>query len=506
MSTRATLVLMFLACLLLGIARSDLALPAIGKKKTELVFWNGFTGPDGRTMLGMIRRFNEQNPDLHVTMQRMDWATYYNKLMVASVDGRGPQLFIIHAATLPRMVRAGFVSSVDGMFEGPGALPREDFDEYVLEQVEFEKGLVGVPLDIHPQGMYVNLAMLREAGISKPPQTRDEFLRAIRAVNKDLDGDGQNDRWGFALTFWRNNFQSLVPQFGGRYAAPDGRSDLDNPANVKAAEFMGSLTKQKLIPPPENGLGWVGFRQKKVAMVWDGVYMLGDLKRLGDFEYIGTPLPLIGEKPGTMADSHVLCIREGITAAEREGAERFTKFLSANSVEWAAAGQVPARKSVRADPEFQKMQVQSAFAEQIPAMMYPLRTPVLFEMTLEIDLAVEKVMRARASAAQALKAARENTQRFFDRDQRESDSPKALRRRSRSSLVSTRHGRLPTLDPLADSLSALPSLPPLAGRLPTPYSLTVSDSAEPCLPPLAGRLPTPYPLPISAAPRQGGEA
>ena len=50
-----------------------------------LRFWNGFTGPDGRTMLGLVKRFNEQNPDVHVVMQRMEWGTYYNKLFVANL-------------------------------------------------------------------------------------------------------------------------------------------------------------------------------------------------------------------------------------------------------------------------------------------------------------------------------------------------------------------------------------------------------------------------------------
>jgi len=51
--------------------------------------------------------------------------------------------------------------------------------------------------------------------------------------------------------------------------------------------------------------------------------------------------------------------------------------------------------------------------------MYPPRTPVLFELSLEIDLAVEKAMRGRATAAEALRVANENTQRFLDRDQQE---------------------------------------------------------------------------------------
>jgi len=71
----------------------------------ELRFWNGFTGPDGRTMLAIVKKFNEGNPDVHVTMQRMEWATYYNKLMVAAVDGRGPEMFIIHGSAAMQLMK-----------------------------------------------------------------------------------------------------------------------------------------------------------------------------------------------------------------------------------------------------------------------------------------------------------------------------------------------------------------------------------------------------------------
>ena len=65
------------------------------------------------------------------------------------------------------------------------------------------------------------------------------------------------------------------------------------------------------------------------------------------------------------------------------------------------------------------MQVQSAFAKQIPYMLYPARTPVLFEMQLEIDLAVEKVIRGRSDAQSALDLADKNAQKAMDRDRKE---------------------------------------------------------------------------------------
>jgi multiple sugar transport system substrate-binding protein len=408
-SPKASLGILAGLSIILGIARSDTGVGA-ERKKTQISFWNGWTGPDGQVALDMIREFNKDNPDVQVTMQRMPWDTYYNKLMVAETDGRGPEVFVIHAATLPRMHRAGFVSVVDDMFGT--AIPAADFDDKVLKQVEFDGHYAAVPLDIHPQGLYVNTEMLKSIGYDHAPRNRAEFVDVAERLKKD----GQ---WGFALTMWRNNFMSLIPQFGGRYMDDRGNSDLANPGNVTALSFLGELEKRKLVPPPENGLGWVGYRQRKVAMVFEGVYMLGDLKTLDGMPYAGAPIPQIGPRPGTLADSHCLCIQEGLSKAKRAAAERFIAFLSKNSIEWADAGQVPARKSVRELPEFKNMQVQYAFARQIPNAMYPPRTTALFEISLEIDLAVEKVMRGRATPQDALKVADQHAQKFIDRDRRE---------------------------------------------------------------------------------------
>lgn len=418
MSTKATLVVLCAICAVLGLMRSDFVLgTGVGKRRVNVTFWNGFTGPDGPVMLGIIREFNKVNPDVQVSMQRMEWATYYNKLLVACLDNRGPEMFVIHASTLPRMVRAGFVAPATDLFQGADRIPVDDYDPYVLDQARFGKDFMGVPLDIHPQGMYCNLDMLKKAGIDHPPTNRDEFMQDIRAMTVDEDHDGHPDDWGYALSMWQNNFQSLLPQFGGHYLDDKGRADLACPGNVKALQFLGDLAqKYKLVPPPENALGWVGFRQKKVGIVFDGVYMLGDLLRLNDLKYVGAPIPTIGDHPGTMADSHVLCIRENLTPEQREGVERFIRYLSAHSIEWAAAGQVPARKSIRANPAFAKMQVQSAFAKQIPYMRYPPRTIALFELSTEIGLAVEKVVRGRATPEEALKVANENTQAAMDRE------------------------------------------------------------------------------------------
>src|SRR5688500_1027363 len=148
-------------------------------------FWNGFTGPDGRTMLALVKRFNRANPDVHVTMQRMDWGTYYNKLFVAGLGGRAPEVFVAHTDSLARFTRAGFVRPVDDLLNPAGVDPR-DFDANVLDAVAHGGRYYAVPLDIHILGMYYNRAMFKEAGIvdahgnARPPTNRAEFLEALQ--------------------------------------------------------------------------------------------------------------------------------------------------------------------------------------------------------------------------------------------------------------------------------------------------------------------------------------
>lgn len=425
MGIKGSLLFLLLTSLGLAWVRSDRVVPG-EKHVVELSYWNGFTGPDGRTMLQMVRQFNRENPDVQITMQRIAWATYYNKLMVAGIGGRGPEIFVMPSAMLPQMYRAGFIDEITDVY-GPGGALKAQFDPKLIKIVDVgtdHEELIGLPLDVHAQGMYCNGAMLKEAGFvnadgsPRPPKNREEFLAAASAMRKDTDGDGQPDLWGFGYGQWDRNFMSLVPQFGGRLLDEKGEPVLDDPGDVQALQFLADLyLKYHLAPPPEAGVaGWVGFRQQKVGMVFDGVYMLGDLKRLEGHPYIGAPMPQIGPYPGTLADSHILCVRKGLPPDQRAGAEKLIRFISDHSIIWAEAGQIPARKDVRETEAFKKMQVQYAFSQQLDYVMYPPRTPLFGELNAQIVLAVESAIRGRATPIDALRQANRDYKRYLDRD------------------------------------------------------------------------------------------
>ena len=432
MGAKASLLVLFVLCVIFAIARSDRALTsAAGRDIEEITFWNGFTGPDGRVMLGLVREFNQTDgAAARVTMQRIPWATYYNKLMVSALDGRGPEVFVIQASMLPRMQRAGFIDQVNDLF-GPHLELKGEYTPALLRMVNFgaedHEQFFGLPLDVWPQGLYCNTEMLKKIGFvngdgsARPPRNREEFLQAAEALKIDADGDGRPEQWGFGFGAWNLNFLTLVPQFGGKLIDEHGQPTLDDPGNIEALQFLTDLLqKYHVAPPPEGGVaGWIGFRQQRVAQVFDGIYMLGDLKRLEGHPYTGAPIPQIGPYPGTYADSHVLCIRKNLGDSRRAAAARFIRFLSDHSLQWADAGQVPARKSVRECEAFKHLQVQYAFSTQLDHVMFPPKTPSIAEITLHINLAFEKAIRGRASPADALHQANADYKRYLERDRME---------------------------------------------------------------------------------------
>lgn len=406
-------------------------------QKTVLRYWNGFTGPDGRTMLRMVQHFNAANPDVQVVMQRMDWATYYNKLFVAGLGGRAPELFVLQTLSIARFARAHFVRPVDDLLTKKSDIDVQDFDTNVWQAVSAKSSgqnksaetktgdpsqtgdmkHYGIPLDIWPLGMYYNRKLFREAGVvdakgdPKPPTNREEFMDALQKLTKA----GQ---WGFVFTNLESNVYTMMQQFGGAFFTPDNsRCLLHNPQNVAALQFcIDLISKYHYAPPPENFDAWIGFRQGKIAIAFEGIYMLADLQKQQDLDFAGAPIPQIGERRAVWAGSHNLCMRADLKERELEASWRFVQFLSRNSLDWADGGQVPARRSLRATPRFAAMSVQSAFARQIPYLTYQLSIPFVFEYQTEFNLAIEAALRGHLTPDEALAAAQDKINQILQRE------------------------------------------------------------------------------------------
>jgi multiple sugar transport system substrate-binding protein len=393
-----------------------------GEEFVTIRFWTPFSGPDGRTMLKLVKQFNQENPDVQVIMQRMHWGTYYNKVFVAGIGGRAPDVFISHRWALQRFVGAGFVRPGDDMLgTSAGQIDPNDFDTNILAAVRLGEHHWGVPLDVHPLGMYYNRTLLKsvgfvdEKGEARPPTNREEFLDVMRRIKQKYTGTSPKI-WGYVFTWQRTNAWTFIRQFNGRFFDENQEhATFDDPHNVAAMEWATGLIKDGFAPGPEDFDAWIGFRQGRVAIAFEGIYMMPDLARQKDLDWGAAPLPQLGEQRAAWADSHLLVMRKDIEGNHLSAARRFVKYLSDHSLDWAEGGQVPVRKSLRDSDRFRGMYAQSEFAKQIPYVAYLPPAPFVLEYLQEFDEAVELSLRQMKAPRQALEAADHDVEEVMER-------------------------------------------------------------------------------------------
>jgi multiple sugar transport system substrate-binding protein len=227
------------------------------------------------------------------------------------------------------------------------------------------------------------VALLEEAGV-EPPTDRESFEAAITAVGENTDADGYqvvgSGRGGTFLVGLQ--FATLFYQGGGQWTNEDfTEATYNSEAGVQAAEYLQHLATDLGAPIVESDQEIAAFAAKKNAMVLSGIWeSTRYLDALG--EDLGVaPVPEIFG-PGTWGGSHNLALTSA--GAEDENAKAcsyyFFDWFSQNSLQWGAAGQIPARNEVRESDEFQNAEGEGLLP--LIAQVAPLAESVQFLPTI----------------------------------------------------------------------------------------------------------------------------
>lgn len=375
-----------------------------------LNFWNGFTGPDGKTMERMVQRFQDANPDITVRMQLIPWGTYYDKLTLALSYGGAPHVCVIHANRLPEFAYYKALQPLDALYAASGtSLNQDKFAAVPWQATFFEGKQYALPLDVHPILLYYNRRLLAKAGVSHPPTTGAEFLEAAKRLTQP-SSDTSAAQWGFVFTWQRTNFLTFAAQFGGGILTPDlKRGAMASPESVAAAQLMQDMIyKHRVAPTPEGVDAWLAFRQGKVGMALEGIYMMSSLQEQEGLDWAAAPAPQFGSRPGVWGSSHLMAQPRGITESASRDAWRLMHFLSDNSLEWGAGGQVPARTDIRNTPEFRNLSTPYQASRELSYVVYEPLSPRANALMPFVDPAIESVLLNRETPQNA----------FADADQR----------------------------------------------------------------------------------------
>mgnify|MGYP006190267819 CR=1 FL=1 len=159
---------------------------------------------------------------------------------------------------------------------------------------------------------------------------------------------------------------------------------------------------------------YVAFKNGKNAVTWDGIWQINDLK--GAKTPFGiAAVPTIGASDAVWANSHTFFVTRQATRDDNkyDAARVFIDWMSKHSADWAGAGMIPARTSVRESAGVQST-TQAPVAEKIDAMRFLPAVPGLGQVQSEtLEVAVNEATLMKTSPADALKQAAEQATKLM---------------------------------------------------------------------------------------------
>lgn len=314
----------------------------------SVTMWSPLTGPDGKFMSDLAARFTAEN-GMGITITHLPQPEYMAKLQAAAAAKNLPEMSIVHYENLAELVIRGVAQPWTPEVTAAIGDVQSDFPADLWAAGDYNGKRYLLPLDVHPLVLYYNKDMFKAAGLPEPgttPMSKADFEKAVETLNKDGVA-GISLGTTFQTSAW---FQALIRQFGGTMANADGtKAAYNSDAGVKALQYIADM-KKKYSPGP-SGAGDPEvkvFQQGKAAMVIHGPWHITDMEKLGFVGY--APMPQIGDTYAVWGGSHEMVLTT-TDAAKAAAAGCWMSWLSKNSLEWAKAGQVPIRKSVRESAE-----------------------------------------------------------------------------------------------------------------------------------------------------------
>lgn len=372
-----------------------------------LTFWNGLTGGDGGIMRDLLLEFGQAHPNITVQMFAMPWSSFYQKFPAAVVSGLAPDLGLMQNFHVATNAARGVIVSLDEVADRIG-LTEDQFATTVWRSGIVDDARYSIPLDVWPDSLFYNKRVLADAGLDpeEPPRDRASYEAALET----LAAQGIAGHWLPAVDPQGvgRGFDSLQWQMGGElYDEAGSRALFNGPAGVEALTWQLDLIRAGHSKQNVNGGDAnVAFKNDLNAFLWGGPgALINDLSSVEELDWGVVPLPRIGDRPASFSGSHQFVImRQRTFDPDRLAATyTFLSWISANSIGWAGAGPVPARRDVVESAEFAELQAQSAVAEALPDVrFYPL-VPGIFEVQSTILYpAISDVLLGHADPKEAL--------------------------------------------------------------------------------------------------------
>lgn len=373
-----------------------------GKATGNLTIW-AMGAEEGR-LPALLKKFTAQNPDCNITMTPIPWSSAHGKITSAIAGGTTPDLTQIGNTWMSEFV------GLEAFDPAPSSIDMARFFEGSRKKSVFHGTTYGVPWYVETRCVFWRKDLAREAGITKAPQTWEEFKALARAYKKagakfgvSLPPGGQGSWQAYVPIMWSN---------GGKLMNNDEKTfTLDDPRNIEALSYYQSFFTEGLASTASSSApAGAEFADGSVPMFISGPFMIDTIEKAGGGEKLKEKYGvfLIPKKVSSISLLGGSSLAVLKTTKNRDSAWKLVEFLTniQTQLEWYKdSGELPSIKDAWQDPSLTSNEKMAVFGKQLKSAATSPTISTWEQVASKMDAQVEKVCRSGLTPAQALKTA-----------------------------------------------------------------------------------------------------
>lgn len=153
---------------------------AEGTTNLDFVIWTYNVG----TVQDNVKRFQEKYPEIKVDLSDFSWNAYH-ETMVNRFNSETPMDVAYDGGNwLPEFASAGWVAPLADHFDWVEDYRDKTFD-FAWQDMSYEDKVYGLPYYADTQSFLYNEKILKDAGISRPPETWEELTEQAKTLQQN---------------------------------------------------------------------------------------------------------------------------------------------------------------------------------------------------------------------------------------------------------------------------------------------------------------------------------
>lgn len=390
------------------------------QEPVTITFWSWMIGETDKAIQDeMVAQFMEENPNIKVDLQYVEYDQYWDKLLISVAGDTAPDIASLEPMRLPGYASRGVLLDLTDRLETWGT--KDDFFTGLWVSNTWEDRIYGLPWHASDFILYYNIDLLEAAGYDAPPTTWDELLEIALATTKDT-GDPLTTTYGYVpdLTSAPGVMFNWLPYLwsaGGDLLSPDGKNPAFNsPEGLEALNLLVELYNNGAIPQFAITGTWQDIQglwvNGQAALYVSGPHLIALTKNEAPDVHFSTAMLPVKQKPAAFHTGGNLVILANSQHPDEAwkllqyltDADAQRQYAEANNGIWMSS--LAPRKSAYSATFWESFPEVKAFSEALEYAQISV-TPQLAEIMKPVGDAVQMATLGQIAPEDALAAAEE---------------------------------------------------------------------------------------------------